>query len=314
MERTCRAGGTRLWQLLCAAGCALALALGASTALAAPALAEEGQGGAPAGQQVVLGVDSSKPVEVGGYYFKAAKDNHLKYSATKNGTYTKTEMYSQQAIVESSVAYYIYYKSGNSTRYLKKYDLEKQRTATIAKLSRKADNVAALYDGQLYINYSDYDSFGVSVRIYNLNANKMRSGSIANTAIQAASGEYVSYVDALHTDVSPYRLYLGRLSSNGTIEDGYLVAKRAYASRFIDGTLWFNSYKLPDMTGTMYIKTVSTENGIAAKPAPSTVRTHKSSKTLFASDFEGSTYVIFIGTKTYRVNAATGAKTRITIK
>lgn len=192
-------------RLLAAAVAALALALGVTAALAAhPAFAEESQGNPPVGKQVVLDYDSSKPIEVGGYYFKAGEVGNLEYSALASGPWTSTDMFPQQTFIESSVAYYLSYNGKDGKHYLMKYDLEKGCEDTIAKLGESADAVGALYDNLLFINYSNYDNFTVYVRVYDLNEHKLRSTRIKNACIQAASGEYVSFVSELHTDVSPY--------------------------------------------------------------------------------------------------------------
>lgn len=83
------------------------------------------------------------------------------------------------------------------------------------------------------------------------------------------------------------------------------------SSQFLGNTLWFNSCSKHYMTGTMYIKTVSVKNGIASKPSPKTVRTHKSSNLMVAGPFEGSTYIAYLNGNTYRVDVKTGAKTRL---
>ena len=302
-------------RLLAAAVAALALALGLAAALAAqPAYAEEDQGNPPAGTPVVLGYDNSVPVEVGGYYFKAGADGRLEYSPLASGPWKATPMYPAQTVIESSVAYYLSDNGKTGSNYLMKYDLEKGRKGKIAKLSGAADRLAALYDNLLFINYTNYDKFTVYVRVYDLNAHQLRKATIKNASIQAASGEYVSFVSELHSDVSPYELYLGRLSSNGTLKDRHLVAKRAYNSNFVGSTLWFCSYKHLDMGGTMYVKSVDAKDGVSAKAK--TVHTYKAKRfnMQLAMSFQETCYglVTFPSNKArhYIVDVATGKKTR----
>lgn len=302
-------------QLLAAAAAALALALGVIAAFAAqPAFAEESQGNPPVGKQVVLDYDSSKPVEVGGYYFKAGEVGNLEYSALASGPWTSTDMFPQQTFIESSVAYYLSYNGKDGKHYLMKYDLEKGREDTIDKLGESADAVGALYDNLLFINYSNYDNFTVYVRVYDLNEHKLRSTRIKNTCIRAASGEYVSFVSELHTDVSPYKLYLGRLTANGTIADKRLIAQRSFNSNFVGNKLWFCSYKNIDMGGTMYVKSVETKNGLGAKVK--TVHTYKAKRSnmQMAMNFQKTRYglITFPNNKVrhYLVAAKTGKKTR----
>ena len=301
---------------LLAAGIAgLALALGLSAALAAqPAFAEEGQGNPPVGMPVVLDYDNSVPVEVGGYYFKAGADGRLEYSPLASGPWKATAMYPGQTVIESSVAYYLSYSGKTGRNYLMKFDLEKGNTGKIDKLSGAADRVAALYDNLVFINYENYSKFTVYVRVYDLNTHQLRKATIKNASIQATSGEYVSFVDELHSDVSPYKLYLARLSSNGTLEDKCLVAKRAYNSNFVGSTLWFCSYKHSDMGGTMYVKRAEAEDGASAKAK--TVHTYKAkhSNMQMAMNFKETRYGLttFPSNKVrhYIVDVATGEKTR----
>lgn len=266
------------------------------------------------GQQVVLDFDNSTPVEVGGYYFKADELGNLEYAALASGPWVSTDMYPQQTVIESNAAYYVSYNEKNDKRYLMKHDLEKDREDRITKLTGPAYSVGALYDNLVFINYQNYDNFTVYVRVYDLNTHEMRKGRIKNANIQATFGEYVSFVDELHSDVSPYNLYLGRLTSKGTIADRAFVAEYAYSGNFVGSKLWFCSYKNPEMSGTVHVKTVDTENGLDAKAEK--VRAHKAKNTAMqmAMNFQETRYGLLTVTSSearyYLVDAKTGEKTR----
>ena len=188
---------------------------------------------------VEVNLDGSAPVQVGNYYLRNNNDT-VQISKQKNSGYKKTPMAAWNLFTNGKDAYYVFSK--NSKKSLYKYTFSSGSETAIKQVKAKFDwYVSAVYKGMVYLTKANYDKS--KYWTYRLDPNTGTNTKLkGNCNILDRSGAYVVAQNELHTDVSPYKISLYKITSTG-LSKVKVVAKKTMGATFVGKKLYYAVYE-----------------------------------------------------------------------
>jgi hypothetical protein len=214
-----------------------------------------------AAQYKRVAVYNDTTVKHGQYYF--TRDNEkgtVSISKEKDGEYTETPISSTFLYSDGKQCYYM---DNNYVIYNYKYKTGKNKK--LKKMKEDGDavyTIGGVYKNYIYVNKSSFDRWRLWTYTYNIKTGEYRKIA-TDCSVSDISGGYVVGCNEYRSDVSPYKITLYKIKSDGSFKKVKVISKYGYQGDFVNGKLYYLIYPQNSLKETTLYR--ANEDGSSAK-------------------------------------------------
>lgn len=187
-------------------------------------------------KELFPGMNQTKTVKSGQYYFKAVNYTQVYMAKGKNGAYKATPI-SLYSFVNDRQAFYV--KSNALYKYVFAAGKE-QKLKTLPTGVEQGYTVSAVQGQKVYLNMGSFPKWRYVLYSYHTGTRKLKK-EMDDCSILCRYGNYVVAQKEYRTDVSPYTLTIYKLGSSG-LKKVKTLTSRGFNPVFIGSRLYYASY------------------------------------------------------------------------